>query len=168
MNSGRAGSVSRAWPWTGGQNGSAAEAGTRSISTATHVRRARRLEPIDERPDRLDVVADVGNQDDVRPVGFEVTAAASGQRASTVRTLAIWCSSASSRSEASIDGRRVEGHDLAARVGQCPGDRQGEPAGAGPDVEPAVARLELLEQERARTGSSVRVGSARKRDRTGA
>ena len=32
--------ATRASPWTGGQNGSAADAGTRSISTATQIRPA--------------------------------------------------------------------------------------------------------------------------------
>ena len=42
-NSGSAGRATRGSPWIGGQNGSATDAGERSISTATHRRRAMRF-----------------------------------------------------------------------------------------------------------------------------
>ena len=49
----------------------------------------RRLERVEERTDRLDVVADVGDQRDVRLESAGGPASAGGQRASIVRTFSM-------------------------------------------------------------------------------
>ena len=60
----------------------------------------RRLHRIEERPDGLDVVSDMGDQ---RDIGLERVGSAGGQRASTGRTLSMPCSAAISRRASSID-----------------------------------------------------------------
>ena len=166
--SGSAGSAARASPWTAGQNGSAAEAGTRSIRTATQRRRPADLQGVDERPDRLDVVADMGDQGDVGPKeDLAVAGSVGGQRAATVCTLRMACSSAISRSDSSIDGDASRATTLpsdgssARAIGSA---NRPAPAPTSSHVSPAWTSSSSA----ARTGSSVRVGSARKSERTGA
>ena len=70
-SSGRAGRADRASPWTAGQNGSAAEAGGCWVRTP-RTGAGPPLEGVEERPDRLDVVADVRDEHDVGIEGARV------------------------------------------------------------------------------------------------
>ena len=96
----------------------------------------RRLHRVEERPDRLDVVADVGDERDVGGRQRPAQPRSTGQRASTRRTFAIPCSRSLLAERGEHPRRRLEGDHLADAQRQ----RQRVAAGAGPDVEPGLAR----------------------------
>ena len=112
-----------------------------------HRRSGRPLQGIDERPDLLDVVGDVSDQHHVRfqvrcrqirrwPAGLDrpdvLDRVVLGDLAETLEH----------------GGRGVESDHRPARRVERPGDRQGEPAGPGTDVEPAIAGSHEVEQDR--------------------
>ena len=140
----------------GPRRGPAASTRPRSTTADVHQDRdaqapRRDLHRREERPDGLDVVADVGDE---RDVGAH-DAGGGGQRPSTTSTLSMPYSVASSRAPRA-SRRRIEGDDAAARRGP-PGDRQRVTAGARADVQP-VSPGRTRRRRTSRVGSSVRSG----------
>ena len=93
--------------------------------------------------------------------------ATSGQRPSTMRTLAMACSSAVARRASSMPRDGSTAVDAPAASGELAGQRQRVATGTRPDVQPRLAGLDE-HQQLLEDGSSVRVGSARNRPVTGA
>ena len=108
----------------------------------------RRLERVDERPDRLDVVADVRDEGDVGLV--DAALARVGRRPARLDGPDVLDRVVLGDLEQTLEHRRrrVEGDDRTARRVERAGDRQREATGARADVEPRVARPDELEQRR--------------------
>ena len=153
-------------PWTSGQNGSATAAGSVVHQDRNAQSPGGGLETIDERADLFDVVADMRDQRDVRLQHGRTGSVGQGparlDRADVLDGVVL-----GDLAKALEHGRRhIDGDDRAARGIECPGDRQRKSAGAGAHVEPALTRSDRASSA-ARTRSPVRVGSARKSERTG-